>query len=147
MVSQRFAGEYLAVAGSKKFGHVSNVLPIEVLTPSIVSVAVEISTNEIVVGGAAELLAMATLGDGSSIDVSGSAEWSVSDATVAQVIPIAPVLVVGHAQGTAEIIASVGAVISDPVLVTVSPAQTATLSLTAYAVESRPHEDPPAPLT
>jgi len=76
--------------------------------PTLTTLTVTPVTPSVVAGSTLQLTATGTYDDGSSKNVSGTASWSTSDATIATVNTAG--LLTGIAQGTATITASSGAI-------------------------------------
>ena len=86
----------------------SQLMPTGAQAKAIISVTVS-GENHVTAGSSHQLTATATLSDGTTADVTGSAVWSSSNPTIASISSSGVVAAV--APGTAQITATVGSVV------------------------------------
>ncbi len=106
----------------------SQTATVTVTPPELVSLAVAPATASLPKGTTQAFAATGTFTDNSTQDETGSAAWTSSDPTVATITSPGGVAT-GVGQGSAQITAAVGAIVSPPAMLTVTPAVPATLAV------------------
>ncbi len=93
---------------------------VTVTPPELVSLAVTPLALSLAKGATQQFTATGTFTDASTQDVTGSAAWTSSDTSVATITSPGGVAI-GVGQGSAQITAAVGAILSPPATLTVTP--------------------------
>lgn len=112
-------------------GDLSTSIPVTVLPPEVVSIAVTPASPRLPAGRTVALEAWATLTDATVIDVTPTATWFTTDSQIADV---AAGLVHGLVAGTTEVAAQLGAVIGTTPVV-VDPAVLESIAISAPATQ------------